>query len=259
MGGILPVASPVCQTGVMISVVIPTFNSAATLAATLECLIPAAVDGLVREVIVADGGSTDATLAIADGTGADTVPAGRSRAQRLIAGAQRARFPWLLFINPDCVLAPGWESDAAKLMAKIDTGAVAPSAAVFGFGLDDDSIAARVTEAASAISTRALGTAYGEQGLLIPRTLYGEAGGFQLMPMLEDVEFTRRIGRRRLVRLQTKAASSALSHRQDGFGAHALRHAGCIFLYGLNVPLRHIVWLSGRRATRVADAELSVR
>ena len=54
----------------MISVVIPTFNSAATLAEAMASLIPAAVDALVREVVVADGGSSDDTFAIADDAGA---------------------------------------------------------------------------------------------------------------------------------------------------------------------------------------------
>ena len=91
----------------MISVVVATLNSAETLAEALAGLIPAAVQGLVREVIIADGGSTDATLQIADGTGADVVHSGPTRAQRMIEGAKRAKFPWLLFIDANAVLDPG--------------------------------------------------------------------------------------------------------------------------------------------------------
>ena len=75
----------------MISVVIPTLNSQAGLPAVLARLVPAAVDGLVREVIIADGGSSDGTTAIADQTGARLLACERGRGKQLSAGAARAR------------------------------------------------------------------------------------------------------------------------------------------------------------------------
>ena len=81
----------------MISVVIPTHNAAATLPAAFRSLLDATIDGLVSEVIVADCGSTDATLKIADAAGATVIQAGRG--QQLLAGAQAARKPWLLFLE----------------------------------------------------------------------------------------------------------------------------------------------------------------
>ena len=90
----------------MISVVIPTLNAQATLAATLTALVPAAVDGLVREVIVVDGGSTDQTAAIVEDAGAQLVCKSGGRGHQLTVGALRAKQPWLLFLHADTVLAP---------------------------------------------------------------------------------------------------------------------------------------------------------
>ena len=51
---------------------------------------------------------------------------------------------------------------------------------------------------------------YGDQGLLIPRRLYDEIGGFKPMPLMEDVDIVRRLGRRRIVMLRTAAVTSAI-------------------------------------------------
>jgi hypothetical protein len=87
----------------MISVVIATLNSGRLLADTLSALIPAAVDGLVRQVVIADGGSTDATLEIAEDAGALIV------AGPLMAGVAAAPEPWVLVLAPGARLVPGWE------------------------------------------------------------------------------------------------------------------------------------------------------
>jgi len=229
----------------MISVVIPTLNSAATLAATLESLIPAAVQGLVREVVIVDGGSGDATLTIADGFGAVTIAGGPMRANRLTAGAQQARFSWLLFIDPDCVLDHGWDREVGQHISKIEDGDRPPSAAVFRYGLDDIGFEPRATEMLARWSSAIFGLSHAEQGLLIPRTLYTEVGGFKPYPMLEDIDLTRRIGRRRLMRLRATALTSAARHRQQGYINRAMRYYGSIGLYALNVPMNRIACLLG--------------
>jgi hypothetical protein len=96
----------------MITVVIPTMNSAAELQSLLPALVPAAVDGLVREVVAVDGGSTDATLAMCEDAGAVVV------ATFAEAGV-RPRSDMVLALSPRMRLAPGWE---ARLAAHLGRG-----------------------------------------------------------------------------------------------------------------------------------------
>jgi glycosyltransferase involved in cell wall biosynthesis len=151
----------------MISVVIPTLNSAATLAECLGALIPAAVDALVREVVVADGGSTDDTFAVADDAGARFIPAQGDRAALVAAGCAAAKGPWLLILHPETRLGSEWIAAAKGHLADYPR-----AAGYFRLALDDHGALARLKEAGAAM----FGRPGGEQGLLIPKALH-EAGG----------------------------------------------------------------------------------
>lgn len=96
----------------MISVVIPTHDHAAVIAACLSSLVPAAVDGLVREVVLADAGSTDETLVIAEDCGARVVKADGDLGARLAAACVDPRGDWLLILLPDATLPESWRSAA---------------------------------------------------------------------------------------------------------------------------------------------------
>ena len=158
----------------MISVIIPTLNAEAGLAEALAALVPAAVGGLVGEVIVVDGGSTDSTARIADEAGARFVVRTGGRGHQLAAGAHRAKFSWLLFLHADTVLEAGWEREAAGFMRAIDSGMRSPAAAAFRFGLDDEGLWPRTLEHLVALRCRLLRLPYGDQGLLIPAALYSK-------------------------------------------------------------------------------------
>ena len=98
----------------MISVVIATRNDARTLGQTLASLVPAAVDGLVREVVLADAGSTDDTLAIAEDAGARIVRGEGSVEARLHEGCKAARAEWLLILEASVSAPTGWEGAAGR-------------------------------------------------------------------------------------------------------------------------------------------------
>ena len=220
----------------MISVIIPTLNAEARLAEAMTALVPAAVDGLVREVIVIDGGSGDRTAAIADQAGANFVVRTGGRGYQLAAGAHRARFPWLLFLHADTVLEPGWERDAVAFMDAVDAGKRPLAAAAFRFALDDDGVRPRLLERMVALRCALLRLPYGDQGVLIPKLLYAEVGGYNPHPLMEDVDFVRRLGRRRLTMLRPRAVTSAARYRRDGYLLRSMRNLMCLSLYFLRVP-----------------------
>ncbi len=100
----------------MISAVIATHNDERTLGQTLASLVRAAVDGLVREVILADAGSTDDTLAVADDAGADVMRCEGSPEARVAEGCKAARSDWLLILDVAAPAPPGWEEAAAAAL-----------------------------------------------------------------------------------------------------------------------------------------------
>ena len=220
---------------VRLSVIVPTLNAADGLEATLATLSPS------DEVIVVDGGSRDASVALARGWGAQVVETAPGRGGQLAAGAGRASGDWFLFLHADTVLGPGWR-------AAVDDHAAggAEKAACFRFGLDDASPQARRLERWVAVRVALLALPYGDQGLLIHRDLYARLGGYRPLPLMEDVDLVRRIGRRRLTVLPVRAETSARRWRQDGWLARSARNLFCLALFFVGVPAARIARLYGR-------------
>jgi rSAM/selenodomain-associated transferase 2 len=217
--------------GIMISVVIPTLNAATGLAGCLTALVPAAVDGLVKEVIIVDAGSTDATLAMADDAGATVLTAAPSRGGQLAAGCAAARGDWLLCLHADTRLDAGWEAVATRHI-----GRGHDLAGYFRFTLDDHGALPRLWEAGVAARAGLLGLPYGDQGLLISRRLYDRLGGFKPMPLFEDVDLARRIGNSALRPLEARAVTSAEKFRRDGYLARSLRNWSLLGRYLTGTP-----------------------
>ncbi|MEZ5897675.1 MAG: TIGR04283 family arsenosugar biosynthesis glycosyltransferase [Parvularculaceae bacterium] len=224
-----------------ISVVIPTLNAGCGLAEALAALVPAALDGLVREVIVADGGSTDETLAITDDAGARLIGGEKGRGAQLARGAAAARGDWLLFLHADTVLEACWASEAR---AFIDAGHD-ERAAVYSLAFDDEGFGARMVAAGAMIRTRLLCSPYGDQGLLISRGHYDAVGGYCDMPLFEDVDIVDRIirrgGRKAIAVLPAKAVTSPVRYRRDGYAARVARNFWCLALYRLGVAPENII------------------
>lgn len=217
----------------MISVVIPTLNAANHLPETFSALIPAAVDGLVKEAIVSDGGSADETCAIAEAAGARIVLGDKGRGGQLARGAAEARGRWLLFLHADTRLDASWTEEASWFIAD------EARAGVFTLKFESGLWAARLVAAGAMLRTKVFNAPYGDQGLLISRRLYDEVGGFSDKPLFEDVDIVdrlvRRHGRRVLHVFRAHAATSAARYEAGGYGARVLKNLACLAMYRAGV------------------------
>lgn len=217
----------------MISVVIPTLNAEHGLSTCLGSLVPGLVDGVVRDVIVADGGSSDRTLEVADQAGVHVVTSEKGRGTQMTTGAKHAGGRWLLFLHGDTVLEPGWDVEVQSFIEKIETGRRPGRAAAFQFALDDDGLMPRVLEFFVGVRANLLCLPYGDQGLLISRALFDEIGGYRELDVMEDVDIVRRLGCRRVSVLRSRAITSARRYTQDGYMMRILRNQLCLVMYGL--------------------------
>ncbi len=218
---------------ILLSVVVPALNAARTLPATLRALDDGWRSGLLGEVLVVDGGSRDETAEVAQAGGARVLQSAPGRGGQLAAGAAAARSPWLLFLHADTVLGDGWTVAARGFM---EAPGGEERAAVFRFVLDDADPRARRVERLARWRGRVLALPYGDQGLLISRRLYDALGGFRPLPLMEDVDFVRRLGRRRLVELEVAALTSAARYRAGGWWLRPLRNLTILCLYFLGMP-----------------------
>lgn len=224
-----------------LSVIIPTLNAGARLSETLSALDEAR-EIMGMETIVADGGSDDDTVARAAAAGAKVVRAARGRGSQLSGGAKEASGRWLLFLHADTTLEPFWSTTVASFMRGKGN---ALRAAYFTFALDDASSAARRVEVLTNWRARKLGLPYGDQGLLVSRTLYDSLVGYLDIPIMEDVDIVRRIGKDKLVELPATATTSSERYKRDGYVWRPVKNLSMLSLYFMGVSPRRLAKLYG--------------
>ncbi len=217
---------------IMLSVIIPTRNANASLPRTLACLAEHREEAVIGEIIVADGGSV--TSPDVSEFGAVLLRGQSGRGVQMAKGAKVATGDWLLFLHADTVLGKGWARAVRAHTAQ------SRKAAVFCFELDDSSIKARILEKLVHVRCRVFAMPYGDQGLLVSRSLYDEAGGFRPLPLMEDVDLVSRIGRSRLAYLEVPAITSAERYVRDGYVARIVRNLTCLAMWSLGVSPERI-------------------
>ena len=210
------------------SVIIPALDEAAQIAAAIESARAASVG----EVIVVDGGSGDATVDRARVAGATVITAARGRARQMNAGAAVATGEVLLFLHADTRLPPGF--DAAVDAALADPAVVGGR---FDLRLEPGSPFLDLTAALINLRSRLTGIATGDQALFVRRTVFEAMGGFEDIPLMEDVAFTRALkGRGRVARLRARVTTSARRWQRDGPLHTVLLMWWLRFLYWRGVP-----------------------
>ena len=213
----------------LVSVIVPVLNEAGVLPGTLDHL--ASLPGRI-EVIVADGGSTDGTIAAAEGHGlGPRIVAARGRAHQLNAGAAEAAGEMLVFLHADTRLP---DSAYASL-----TGALARFEVLggnFALRFDGGDRFSRVLGAVYAVQRR-LGVYYGDSALWVRASAFDALGGFRPLPIMDDYDFVRRVERRgRTVCLPGPAVTSARRWQRAGLARTVASWVVIRWLYLAGVP-----------------------
>jgi Glycosyl transferase family 2 len=189
----------------MLSAIIATHESERALVPTLAALVPGAISGLVTEVVVADGGSRDATAEVAEVAGCRFMAAAEPLGTRLKSAAMSTRTPWLLFLRAGCVPESGWMPAAERFMQAADRLDGATRAAVFRPPRIANLLSPGLAEMYALLRVAFGGGPKPEQGLLIARRFYDALGGHAGHAGAEDA-LLRKLGRRRVAMLACGAS-----------------------------------------------------
>lgn len=225
-----------------ISIVIPTLNAAVELPGTLASLAEGLEAGLIRELVVSDGGSQDGTRAVAEAAGAIWLAGPAGRGGQLRRGAGAAEGAWLLFLHADTQLAPGWTEAVLRHLRDQEQ-----RAGYFRLSFRARGLGPNVVAAWANLRSRQFGLPYGDQGLLIHRALYEYAGGFPDIPLMEDVALAQAL-RGRLVGLSAEAMTSADRYLRDGWGRRGARNLWTLARYLLGADPKRLAAGYDRRS-----------
>ena len=220
-----------------LSIIVPCLNEAAGITATLQALQPLRTRG--AEVIVADGGSTDDTARLALPLADHVIRARKGRARQMNAGASRASGDILLFLHADTRLP----ENADGLIAQ----ALHAHRRVWGrfdVSIEGASLMFRIIAASMNIRSRWTGIATGDQAIFVTRSLFEAAGGYEDIPLMEDIALSRTLKR--------YGAPMCLRHRVTTSGRRWEKH-GILRTIWLMWRLRFNYWRG------VDPVELAVR
>ena len=205
-----------------ISVIIPTLNAQQELGPCLLSLMPALEAGLIRELIVSDGGSKDATVELAKEWGAEVLVGTASRGGQLRRGCEVAKGDWLLVLHADTILDPDWVGPAIAHLASHRAG-------WFRLGFDRGGRAGDIVAGWANLRSR-FGLPYGDQGILLPRSLYQKIGGYPDQPLMEDVHLARALTGK-LQMIDAVARTSAKRYQKQGWLRRGSRNLWTLVRY----------------------------
>jgi rSAM/selenodomain-associated transferase 2 len=210
-----------------ISVVVPILNEEGTIAATLRALTQLKPD----ELILVDGGSSDGTRAICRQFGVEVLTSPRGRAAQMNYGARRATGDVLLFLHADTRLPPTAFNDIRDALS--DPHFVGGR---FDIQLDGDHWMLRVIGAMISLRSRLSKVGTGDQGIFVRREVFQRMGGFQEIPLMEDIALCRALKRvGEVACLRSKVITSARRWEIDGVWRTIIRMWALKSLYLMGV------------------------
>jgi rSAM/selenodomain-associated transferase 2 len=171
----------------MISIVIPTLNESGCIRETLTCLIENATQPI--EIILADGGSVDHTVEIADEFDVQIVKCGGGRSAQMNAGADVATGDILMFLHGDTKVPQGFEQRV------METIATQPIAGAFNLQIDGKKWPLRCVEWGVKVRSNLFQLPYGDQAIFLKSSTFHEFGGFPDLPIMEDFVFIRSLAK----------------------------------------------------------------
>jgi rSAM/selenodomain-associated transferase 2 len=208
-------------------VIIPAFNEAGRIGNTLSGLISYPD----TEIIVADGGSTDATREVVCPFGIRILTSPLGRARQMNFAAAYASAETLLFLHADTRLQPDYCDRIERILEQPGVAAGA-----FRFQTDFDSPSMRMVTAFTNLRARLFELPYGDQGLFLRTATFRRAGGFAPMPIMEDYEMVRRLRRwGRIAIDDAPAITSGDRWRTLGVWRTTLRNARIVAMHSLGV------------------------
>ncbi|MBR9767525.1 MAG: glycosyltransferase [Paracoccaceae bacterium] len=206
-----------------LSVVIPTLNAEQVLPSTLESLMEGVFAGVIGDLVIVDGGSNDATLDIAQEVGAIFFETKPSRGGQIFAGVSACKCDWVLILHADSRLSQGW--------AELIPAAPDPERAYY-FQLQFDAIgfAAWWVAKWANLRSKIFALPYGDQGILIHKSLLASVGGYPTASLMEDVILARKLGRR-LTALPITITTSAEKYNAQGWLHRGFRNLALLFQF----------------------------
>lgn len=223
-----------------VSVIIPTLNEAGILGKTLDLLLPLQPD----EILIADGGSSDRTREIAETYPVRWVACPRGRARQMNAGAEQARGDLLVFLHADTSLDPdGYKKMKQSMADETRVGGA------FSLNIASPAKSLRLISRLANLRARTLKLVYGDQAFFVRAETFSRLGGFQALPICEDLDFFLRLkSQGGVLILPHKAHTSARRWEIDGVFYCTLRNSVIAGAFLLGFPPRLLSkWYTVRR------------
>ncbi len=230
-----------------ISVIIPVFNEEVGINRIIDRIGKISGEEDI-EIIVADGSPSGNTIGAIDERKVIKLLSPRGRARQMNRGAEKAGGDILLFIHADTILPSGAFHEIGRILADPRY-----TAGAFGLSFDNRSLPFRIIEFTAGIRNLLTGTPFGDQTYFLRKIDFLKLGGFPDIPLMEDLEFMRRIRKAgRKIRISPlKIVTSARKWEREGIIFTSLRNIFLQLLYYLGVPAEKLMRFYYRETKRV--------